>query len=153
MADDRIHAEAFGPSGLVRNAGTAVAARPRPPAAKLHMLGVDDDWTEAYELGLLTRVFNQDVYNLPKVQAGLESGAINEVVFAAGARFLGRSLWKRGDQELIDGVAVNGSAKLVGGVAAILRHVQTGRINTYAVTMIVGVAFLLLFVVLPIVRQ
>ena len=78
---------------------------------------------------------------------------INEVVFAAGARFLGRSLWKRGDQELIDGVAVNGSAKLVGGVAAILRHVQTGRINTYAVTMIVGVAFLLLFVVLPIVRQ
>jgi nitrite reductase/ring-hydroxylating ferredoxin subunit len=54
----------------------------RPPAAPLRMLGVDDDWTEAYELGLLTRVFNQDVYNLPKVQAGLESGAIDEVVFA-----------------------------------------------------------------------
>ena len=54
----------------------------RPPAAPLRMLGVDDDWTEAYELGLLTRVFNQDVYNLPKVQAGLESGALEEVVFA-----------------------------------------------------------------------
>ena len=48
----------------------------RPQAAPLRMLGVDDDWTEAYELGLLTRVFNQDVYNLPKVQAGLESGAL-----------------------------------------------------------------------------
>ncbi|MFM7570569.1 MAG: NADH-quinone oxidoreductase subunit L, partial [Betaproteobacteria bacterium] len=78
---------------------------------------------------------------------------INEVVFAAGARFLGRSLWKRGDQELIDGVAVNGSAKLIGGFASILRHIQTGRLNTYAITMIVGVAVLLLFVVLPIVRH
>ena len=54
----------------------------RPPAAPLRMLGVDDDWTEAYELGLLTRVFNQDVYNLPRVQEGLESGAIDEIVLA-----------------------------------------------------------------------
>jgi nitrite reductase/ring-hydroxylating ferredoxin subunit len=54
----------------------------RPPDAQLRMLGVDDDWTEAYELGLLTRVFNQDVYNLPRVQEGLESGAIDEVIFA-----------------------------------------------------------------------
>ena len=54
----------------------------RPKAAPLRMLGVDDDWTEAYELGMLTRVFNQDVYNLPKVQAGLESGALDEIVLA-----------------------------------------------------------------------
>ena len=54
----------------------------RPPASPLRMLGVDDDWTEAYELGLLTRVFNQDVYNLPNVQQGLESGALQEVIFA-----------------------------------------------------------------------
>jgi hypothetical protein len=54
----------------------------RPPDAQLRMLGVDDDWTEAYELGLLTRVFNQDVYNLPRVQEGLESGAIDHVIFA-----------------------------------------------------------------------
>ena len=78
---------------------------------------------------------------------------INEVVFAAGARFLGRALWKRGDQELIDGVAVNGSARLIGGFANMLRTVQTGRINTYAITMIVGVAVLLLFVLLPLVRH
>ena len=54
----------------------------RPKAAPLRMLGVDDDWTDAYELGMLTRVFNQDVYNLPKVQAGLESGALDEIVLA-----------------------------------------------------------------------
>ena len=54
----------------------------RPPPAPLRLLGPDDDWTEAYELGLLARVFNQDVFNLPKVQAGLESGALDTVTFA-----------------------------------------------------------------------
>ena len=33
----------------------------------------DDDWTEAPELGLLARVFNQDCFNLPKVQKGLHT--------------------------------------------------------------------------------
>ena len=45
----------------------------RPPAVPIHWLGADDDWTEAPELGMLARVFNQDVYNLPKVQRGLEA--------------------------------------------------------------------------------
>jgi hypothetical protein len=43
----------------------------RPPSAKIHWLGPDDDWTEAPELGFLARVFNQDTFNLPKVQRGL----------------------------------------------------------------------------------
>jgi len=42
----------------------------RPPSAKIHWLGPDDDWTEAPELGFLARVFNQDTFNLPKVQRG-----------------------------------------------------------------------------------
>jgi phenylpropionate dioxygenase-like ring-hydroxylating dioxygenase large terminal subunit len=54
----------------------------RPPSAPLHLLGPDDDWTLAPELGLLTRVFNQDGFNLPHVQKGLESGSLDEVVFA-----------------------------------------------------------------------
>ena len=57
-------------------------SQPKPPSAPIHWLGLDDDWTDAWELGLLARVFNQDVFNLPKVQAGLESGAIKEVTFA-----------------------------------------------------------------------
>jgi phenylpropionate dioxygenase-like ring-hydroxylating dioxygenase large terminal subunit len=47
----------------------------RPPAAKIHWLGPDDDWTQAPELGFLARVFNQDTYNLPKVQRGLHAMA------------------------------------------------------------------------------
>ncbi len=78
---------------------------------------------------------------------------INEVVFAGGARLLGRGLWKGGDQALIDGVAIDGSARLVGWFAGVLRLAQTGRLNSYAITMIVGVALLLLFVVLPLVRR
>jgi phenylpropionate dioxygenase-like ring-hydroxylating dioxygenase large terminal subunit len=45
----------------------------RPPAAPIHWLGPDDDWTEAPELGMLAKVFNQDTFNLPKVQIGLKS--------------------------------------------------------------------------------
>jgi phenylpropionate dioxygenase-like ring-hydroxylating dioxygenase large terminal subunit len=42
-------------------------------AEPIHWLGADDDWVEAPELGMLARVFNQDVFNLPKVQRGLET--------------------------------------------------------------------------------
>ena len=45
----------------------------RPPAAKVHWIGPDDDFNDATELGLLARVFNQDVFNLPKVQRGLKT--------------------------------------------------------------------------------
>ena len=45
----------------------------KPPAVPIHWLGVDDDWTDAPELGMLARVFNQDSFNLPKVQRGLHS--------------------------------------------------------------------------------
>jgi hypothetical protein len=45
----------------------------KPPAVPIHWLGVDDDWAEAPELGNLARVFNQDTFNLPKVQRGLKA--------------------------------------------------------------------------------
>ena len=51
---------------------------PRPPGesprgAPIHWLGPDEDWVEAPQLGMLARVFNQDIFNLPKVQLGLET--------------------------------------------------------------------------------
>jgi NADH-quinone oxidoreductase subunit L len=64
---------------------------------------------------------------------------INENIFAAGARLLGRGLWKVGDQTLIDGLAVNGSAKLVGLVGSLVRLFQTGYLYHYALIMILGV--------------
>jgi nitrite reductase/ring-hydroxylating ferredoxin subunit len=54
----------------------------RPPAAPIHWLGPDDDWVDAPELGMLAKVFNQDVYNMPRVQRGLKTMKQPYVVFA-----------------------------------------------------------------------
>jgi NADH-quinone oxidoreductase subunit L len=70
---------------------------------------------------------------------------INEVVFAGGARKLGFGLWKGGDQMLIDGLAVNGSARFVGWVAAASRLLQSGYIYHYAFAMLAGIAVVLFF--------
>ena len=64
---------------------------------------------------------------------------INENILARGARALGTGLWKGGDQMLIDGVMVNGSAGAVGRVSGLVRMFQTGRIYQYAFGMIFGV--------------
>jgi NADH-quinone oxidoreductase subunit L len=59
-------------------------------------------------------------------------------------------LWKGGDQMLIDGLAVNGSARFVGWVAAASRLLQSGYIYHYAFAMLAGIAVVLfLFLTLP----
>ena len=63
----------------------------------------------------------------------------NENVLAAGARGLGRGLWKGGDMGLIDGVLINGSARAVGLLANLTRLAQTGRVYWYALVMLLGV--------------
>jgi NADH-quinone oxidoreductase subunit L len=69
----------------------------------------------------------------------------NDVVFAGGARMLGRGLWKAGDETVIDGVMVNGTARMVGWISALVRLFQTGHIYQYAFSMIIGVFVLLTF--------
>jgi NADH-quinone oxidoreductase subunit L len=68
---------------------------------------------------------------------------INEIVFGAGARLIGRILWRGGDVTVIDGAAVNGSARLVGWFALLVRRVQTGYIYHYAFAMLVGLGIVL----------
>ncbi|MDT0138836.1 NADH-quinone oxidoreductase subunit L [Acidovorax sp. PRC11] len=72
---------------------------------------------------------------------------INENIIARGARALGMGLWKGGDQALIDGAVVNGSWKVVGWVAGIVRWVQSGYIYHYALVMILGVFGLMTYFV------
>jgi NADH-quinone oxidoreductase subunit L len=66
----------------------------------------------------------------------------NQVFFAGGARALGTGLWKVGDQSIIDGAAVNGSARIIGWLAGMVRGIQSGFIYHYAFAMIAGVALL-----------
>jgi NADH-quinone oxidoreductase subunit L len=67
----------------------------------------------------------------------------NQTVFAGGARGAGWTLWKLGDVLLIDGLLVNGSAKLVGWISSIVRQLQTGYLYHYAFSMIIGLLLLL----------
>lgn len=67
----------------------------------------------------------------------------NQAVFARGSLGLGQQLWQRGDVTFIDGALVNGSAKGVGGLAAIGRHLQSGLLYHYAFAMIIGLLVML----------
>jgi NADH-quinone oxidoreductase subunit L len=67
---------------------------------------------------------------------------INALVFAGGVRLLGRVLWRGGDMALIDGVAVNGTARAIGRLAATARSLQSGYLYHYAFAMIIAVALL-----------
>jgi NADH-quinone oxidoreductase subunit L len=71
----------------------------------------------------------------------------NQKVFAGGSRMIGQLLWKVGDQTIIDGAAVNGTAKTVGMVAKVVRHVQSGYLYHYAFAMIIGLWLLLTYFV------
>ncbi|MET0918151.1 MAG: NADH-quinone oxidoreductase subunit L [Burkholderiales bacterium] len=67
----------------------------------------------------------------------------NDWFFAGGARRLGGFLSRVGDLAIIDGLVVNGAAKVVAWGAALMRRVQSGYVYHYAFTMIVGVFALL----------
>jgi NADH-quinone oxidoreductase subunit L len=76
----------------------------------------------------------------------------NEHVLSAGARLLGTGLWKGGDEALIDGVAINGSARVVGGIAQLTRLFQTGYLYFYALVMLLGIFALMTWQLWPQVR-
>ncbi|WP_296901207.1 NADH-quinone oxidoreductase subunit L, partial [Thiohalocapsa sp.] len=103
----------------------------------LHKRNPDIDAEIQAKGGWLTRVL-QDKYGFDD---------FNQKVFAGGGLDIGRFLWKAGDRTLIDGAVVNGSARMVGYLAGVMRHLQTGYLYHYAIAMIVGlVALLTLFV-------
>ena len=80
---------------------------------------------------------------------------LNQLVFAKGLIWIGSFLWHRGDQKIIDGFFVNGSAHAVGRFAGVIRHLQSGYLYHYAFAMIAGLAVLLawvLYAYLPFVR-
>jgi NADH-quinone oxidoreductase subunit L len=67
----------------------------------------------------------------------------NEKVLSAFARGLGFTLWKAGDEVLIDGALVNGSAATVSWIGSIVRRVQSGYLYAYAFWMVIGLAVML----------
>ena len=71
---------------------------------------------------------------------------LNQWVFAKGALLIGGGLWKQGDQRVIDGWLVNGSAHLVGKFSGVIRQLQSGYLYHYAFAMIMGLVSLLAWI-------
>jgi len=67
----------------------------------------------------------------------------NSAFFAGGSRKLGGRLWQVGDVMFIDGLLVNGSAKMVAWFSGVARKLQTGYLYHYAFAMIIGVLMLM----------
>ena len=64
-------------------------------------------------------------------------------VFPGTGKSIGQFLWKQGDEKLIDGALVNGTAKTVRSLAFLVRNIQTGYLYHYAFVMIVGLVTVL----------
>jgi NADH-quinone oxidoreductase subunit L len=67
----------------------------------------------------------------------------DEQVIAPLARLIGVGLWKGGDETLIDGAMVNGTAAEVNWLGGVVRRVQNGYLYSYAFWMVIGLAVLL----------
>ncbi len=111
---------------LLAMAGVATAwflymARPEIPAQ------IAKRFSLAYEI--LVRKYGFDEFN--------------EIFFAGGARGIGGLLWRIGDATLIDGIMVNGTARLIGWFSSVIRHVQSGYLFHYAFAMIIGLLVLI----------
>jgi NADH-quinone oxidoreductase subunit L len=70
-----------------------------------------------------------------------------EHVVMVAAQLLGKGLWKGGDEVVIDGAMVNGSARVVGWFSSVMRYAQSGYLYHYAFAMILGLASLLLWLI------
>ena len=119
------------------------------PVLYLAAGGVISSWYIYLKKPSIAEVFQRRfnfIYNLLDQKYYFDR--FNQFVFAGSCRGIGHLLWRLGDALLIDGLLVNGSAKLVGWLSGVIRHVQTGYLNHYAFAMISGLILLLGWVVL-----
>jgi NADH-quinone oxidoreductase subunit L len=81
------------------------------------------------------------IYDILIAKYGFDT--LYQFLFAGGARGIGGLLWRIGDQGLIDGLIVNGTARVVGQFSGIARKVQSGFLYDYAFAMIIGLLVLM----------
>jgi len=86
---------------------------------------------------------------LPKLIAERRKGLYNlvfnkyyvdelyEILFINSLKNLGTGLWKGFDEFIIDG-SINGIAYLIGGLSGMMKRIQTGLVQNYAFSMIIG---------------
>jgi NADH-quinone oxidoreductase subunit L len=80
------------------------------------------------------------VYALVERKYGFDE--LYSLILAGGARALGKGFWRGGDQTVIDGLLVNGTARLTGWFSGVVALLQSGMIYRYASVMLMGVVIL-----------
>ncbi len=119
------------------------------PPFWLSMAGVTVAWVFYIQLPLLPVVIARKcwfVYQVLKNQFGFN--AFNQKVIIRGTRAIGRVFMQVGEKWLIDGIGVNGTARMIGRFSNRIREFQTGYLYHYAFMMIMGFLFLLVWLVL-----
>ncbi len=81
---------------------------PRPKPAPCTVLTLEQSWKEAPGMGGLADVFEQDMENLPKVQAGLKSTANRKVTFARYQEGRMRHIHRLIDERILAGLERDG---------------------------------------------
>jgi NADH-quinone oxidoreductase subunit L len=136
---ERLHEEFHGAGAMMVHALTTLPFW-------LAIAGVATAWFLYIKRPDLPAVIKAKLQPLPTIlerKYGFDD--FNDWFFAGGARRLGTGLWTWGDRTIIDGIMVNGTAKLIGWFAGRARRMQTGYIYHYAFTMIFGLFALLTF--------
>ena len=114
------------------------------PAVYLAALGVISSWYIYLKKPSIAEALRQKLSPLHQLlEKKYYFDRFNEIVFAGGSRVIGQLLWRIGDGILIDGLLVNGSARIVGWCSGAIRGVQTGYLNHYAFAMVTGLILLL----------
>ncbi len=72
----------------------------------------------------------------------------NQVVFVRGTQDVGHICYDVSDVKLIDGIAVNGSGRVIRWLAQNARRLQTGYIYHYALAMVLGILVFLIWYVI-----
>ena len=84
---------------------------------------------------VLARVFSWP-YRILVDKYGFDS--FNDLVFVRGSKALGRVFYRYGDQKLIDGLFVNGTARTIEWFALKSRVIQSGYLYHYVAVMVLG---------------
>jgi len=123
-------------------------------AMMIHALGTVPFWLAIGGVGTAAYLYllRPDLPAVIKEKAGLIYTILErkygfdeayQWLFGDGAVRFGNGLWKGGDVAVIDGVFVDGSARVVGWFAGVTRYLQSGYIYHYAFAMIVGMLVLM----------
>lgn len=115
------------------------------PPAYLAILGILIAWVFHRNPSASTKLIQiiNPIYKLLERKYYMDDFYIN--FLAPIGVSIGRFLSSIADLVIIDGLVVNGSAKVVSVYASVLRRIQSGYVNSYATFMVLGIILLLSF--------